>query len=129
MEKQALSSSGAPRPIGPYSAAVRAGQLLFISGQIPVDPATGQIVSDDISVQTRRVLDSIGALLKAANLGFADVVRTSVFLKDLNDFGAMNEVYQAYFPEPYPARSTIEAARLPRDVRVEIDAIAMVGAG
>src|SRR5262245_44790488 len=128
MEKQALSSSGAPRPIGPYSAAVRAGQLLFISGQIPVDPATGQIVSDDISVQTCRVLDSIGALLKDANLGFADVVRTSVFLKDLNDFGAMNEVYQAYFSEPYPARSTIEAARLPRDVRVEIDAIAIVGA-
>jgi len=126
MEKQALSSSDAPRPIGPYSAALRAGQLLFISGQIPVDPATGQIVSDDISGQTRRVLESIGALLEAANLGFGDVVRTTVFLKDLNDFGAMNEVYQTCFSQPYPARSTIEAGRLPRDVRVEIDAIAVI---
>ena len=123
--KQPISSPNAPKAIGPYSAAIRAGQLLFVSGQIPLDPATGQMVGGDITAQTRRVLDNIGALLKAAGLTHADIVRTTVFLADMNDFTAMNDAYQTYFSEPYPARSTVQAARLPRDARIEIDAIAI----
>jgi 2-iminobutanoate/2-iminopropanoate deaminase len=122
--KQAISSPNVPKPVGPYSAAIRAGQFLFISGQIPLDPATGQMVAGDIGVHTRRVLQNVGALLDAAGLSFADVVRTTVFLADLGDFSPMNEVYATFFQEPYPARSTIQAARLPRDARVEIDVIA-----
>jgi 2-iminobutanoate/2-iminopropanoate deaminase len=122
--KSAITSPNAPRAIGPYSSALRAGQLLFISGQVPADPSTGQMVAGDIAVQTRRVLDNVGALLTAGGLTFADVVRTTVFLADMNDFAAMNDVYRAYFSEPYPARSTVQAARLPRDARIEIDAIA-----
>ena len=124
MSKQALSSPKAPRAIGPYSAALRAGQLLFISGQIPIDPETAAIVDGDIGVQTRQVLRNIGALLEAAGLSAAHVVRTTVFLADMNDFAAMNEVYRSFFNEPYPARSTVQAARLPRDARIEIDVIA-----
>ena len=123
--KSAVSSPRAPKAIGPYSAALRSGNLLFISGQIPIDPATGDIVSGDISTQTRRVLDNVGALLAQAGLSFVNVVRTTVFVADLNDFVAVNDVYRTYFSEPYPARSTIQAGRLPRDARVEIDAIAM----
>ena len=122
--KQAISSPDAPKPVGPYSAALRAGQLLFISGQIPLDPKTGRMVEGDIGVHTRRVLQNVGTLLEAAGLSYANVVRTTVFLADMNDFKAMNEAYAAFFAEPYPARSTIQAARLPRDARVEIDAIA-----
>jgi 2-iminobutanoate/2-iminopropanoate deaminase len=122
--KQPISSDKAPKAIGPYSAAVRAGQLLFISGQIPLDPATGQMVGGDIAAQTRRVLDNLGALLEAGNRSFADVVRTTIFLADMNDFAAVNDVYGQYFPEPYPARATVQVARLPKDARVEIDAIA-----
>ncbi len=122
--KQAISSAGAPKAIGPYSSALRAGQLLFISGQIPFDPASGAMVDGDIAVQTRRVLLNVGALLDAAGLSFRDVVRTTVFLADMNDFAAMNDVYRTFFEEPFPARSTIQAARLPRDARLEIDAIA-----
>jgi 2-iminobutanoate/2-iminopropanoate deaminase len=125
MTKQAISSSHAPKAIGPYSSALRAGQLLFISGQVPIDPATGAMVTGDIAAQTRRVLENIGALLTAGGLTYADLVRTTVFLADMNDFAAMNEVYRTYFTEPYPARSPVEAARLPRDARIEIDAIAM----
>jgi 2-iminobutanoate/2-iminopropanoate deaminase len=125
MPKQAISSSDAPKAIGPYSSALRAGPLLFVSGQVPIDSATGTMVAGDIAAQTRRVLENIGALLTAGGLTYSDVVRTTVFLADMNDFAAMNEVYRTYFAEPYPARSTIEAARLPRDARVEIDAIAM----
>jgi 2-iminobutanoate/2-iminopropanoate deaminase len=125
MLKQPISSSNAPKAIGPYSSALRAGQLLFISGQVPIDPATGAVVTGDIAAQTRRVLENIGALLAAGGLTYADLVRTTVFLADMNDFAAMNEVYRTYLTEPYPARSTIEAARLPRDARIEIDAIAM----
>ncbi|MBZ5557932.1 MAG: RidA family protein [Acidobacteriia bacterium] len=121
---QSLSSPGAPKAIGPYSPAVRAGQLLFVSGQIPIDPATGQMIDGDIAAQTRRVLDSVGALLKAAGLSFANVVRTTVFLADMNDFGTVNQVYGTYFVEPYPARATVQVARLPKDARVEIDVIA-----
>ena len=127
--KQAISSPDAAQPVGPYSAALRAGQLLFISGQVPIDPATGQMVEGDIAAQTRRVLQNVGTLLKAAGLSYADVVRTTVFLADMNDFKAMNEAYAAFFTEPYPARSTIQTARLPRDARVEIDAIASYEVG
>ena len=122
--KQAISSPNAPKAIGPYSPAVRAGQLLFVSGQVPLDPATGQMVEGGIADQTRRVLDNIGALLKAADRSFADVVRTTIFLADMNDFGAVNEIYGQYFSEPYPARATVQVARLPKDARVEIDVIA-----
>jgi 2-iminobutanoate/2-iminopropanoate deaminase len=122
--KQAISSAGAPAPVGPYSAALRSTNLLFVSGQVPIDPATGRMVEGDIAAQTRRVLDNVRALLEGAGLTFAHVVRTTVFLADMNDFQAMNEVYATVFQEPYPARSTVQAARLPRDARIEIDAIA-----
>jgi len=122
--KQAVSSPDAPKAIGPYSQAVRAGQLLFVSGQVPLDPATGQIVAGDIAAQTRRVFDNLGAVLKAGGRSFADVVRTTVFLADMNDFATVNEVYGTYFSEPYPARATVQVARLPKDARVEIDVIA-----
>jgi 2-iminobutanoate/2-iminopropanoate deaminase len=122
--KAAISSPDAPKAIGPYSPAVRAGQLLFVSGQIPTDPATGAIVAGDTAAQTARVLDNVAALLAAAGRSFADVVRTTVFLADMNDFAAMNEVYGRYFTEPYPARATVQVARLPKDARVEIDVIA-----
>ena len=123
--KQAISSPGAPKAIGPYSSALRAGQLVFVSGQVPFDPATGVMVDGDIAAQTRRVLQNVGALLEAAGLSFADVARTTVFLADMNDFAAMNDVYRTFFSEPFPARSTVQAARLPRDARIEIDAIAV----
>ena len=122
--KLAVASPKAPKAIGPYSAALRAGQLLFVSGQIPLDPDGGTIIDGDIGQQTRQVLRNITALLEAGGLSLNHVVRTTVFLADMNDFGAMNEVYRSFFSEPYPARSTVQAARLPRDARIEIDVIA-----
>jgi 2-iminobutanoate/2-iminopropanoate deaminase len=123
--KQSIASPLAPKPVGPYSAALRVGQLLFVSGQVPLDPATGRMVEgSEIAVHTRRVLENVGALLEAAGLSYAAVVRSTVFLADMNDFQAMNEVYATFFKEPYPARSTVQAARLPRDARVEVDVIA-----
>ena len=119
-----VHSDHAPKAIGPYSQAVRVGQLLFLSGQTPIDPATGNLVDGDIAAQTRRVFTNLGEVLKAAGLSFDHVVKTSVFLADMNDFSAMNEVYGSYFKAPYPARTTIQAARLPKDCRVEIDCIA-----
>jgi 2-iminobutanoate/2-iminopropanoate deaminase len=127
--KQAVSSPDAPKAIGPYSQAVRAGQLLFVSGQVPLDPVTGQIVGGDIAAQTRRVFDNLAAVLKAADRCFADVVRTTVFLADMNDFATVNEIYGTYFSEPYPARATVQVARLPKDARVEIDVIASYDVG
>jgi 2-iminobutanoate/2-iminopropanoate deaminase len=124
MSKQTISSDKAPKAIGPYSPAVRAGHLLFVSGQVALDPATGQMVEGGIAAQTRRVLENIGALLAAGGRSFADVVRTTIFLADMNDFSAFNEVYGEYFREPYPARATVQVARLPKDARVEIDVIA-----
>jgi 2-iminobutanoate/2-iminopropanoate deaminase len=124
---QAISTGGAPKAIGPYSQGVRAGQLLFVSGQIPLDPSTGQMVAGGITDQTRRVLDNVGAVLTAGGRSFADVVRTTIFLADMSDFAAVNEVYGQYFSEPYPARATVQVARLPRDARVEIDVIASYG--
>jgi 2-iminobutanoate/2-iminopropanoate deaminase len=122
--KQAISSAGAPKAIGPYSQAVRAGQLLFLSGQVALDPATGQMVEGGVAEQTRRVFENLGAVLAAGGRSFADVVRTTVFLADMNDFAAMNEIYGQYFKEPFPARATVQVARLPKDARVEIDLIA-----
>ena len=122
--KQAISTSDAPTAIGPYSPAVRAGQMVFISGQVPIDPATGNLIDGDIAAQTRRVFDNLGALLKAAGLSYANVVRTTVFLADMNDFAAMNQTYATFFSEPYPARSTVQVSRLPKDARIEIDVIA-----
>jgi 2-iminobutanoate/2-iminopropanoate deaminase len=119
----AVSSSEAPKAVGPYSQAVRAGGLLFMAGQIPLDP-NGNLVEGDVVVQARRVLENIGAILKAAQLTYGDVVRTTVFLSDLNDMAAMNQVYATYFAEPYPARATVQVARLPRDVRIEVEVIA-----
>jgi 2-iminobutanoate/2-iminopropanoate deaminase len=123
--KLAISSPAAPKAIGPYSPAIRAGQLLFVSGQVAIDPASGQYAAGDIKAETRRVLENIGVLLEAASLDFSAVVRTTVFLSDMNDFAAMNEVYGGFFAEPYPARATVQVARLPRDARVEIDLIAV----
>ena len=122
--KQAISSAAAPKAIGPYSPAVKAGPFLFVSGQIPLDPATGNLVAGDITVETRQVMENIGALLKAAGLDFSAVVRSTVFLVDLNDFAAMNAVYGSYVQEPFPARATVQVAQLPRGARVEIDVIA-----
>jgi 2-iminobutanoate/2-iminopropanoate deaminase len=122
--KQPVSSPDAPKAIGPYSQAVRAGQLLFLSGQVPLDPVTGEIVTGDIAAQTRRVFENLGAVLKAGGRSFNDVVRTTVFLADMNDFAEVNKVYGSYFSEPYPARATVQVARLPKDARVEIDVIA-----
>ena len=122
--KEAVSSPDLPNPIGPYSPAVRSGSLLFLSGQVPVEPVTGRLVSGDIAAETRQVLDNVGALLRAGGLDFAAVVRTTVFLADMDDFAAMNAVYAGYFTEPFPARATVQVARLPRDARIEIDVIA-----
>ena len=123
----AIVSSDAPKAIGPYSQAIRAGQLLFLSGQIPLDPASGQLVDGDIAAQTRRVMENLGAVLNAAGLSFAAVVRTTIFLADMNDFAKVNDIYGTFFPAtigPAPARATVQVAHLPKGARVEIDAIA-----
>jgi len=124
--RTAVSTDGAPKAIGPYSQAIRAGSLLFLSGQIPIDPATGQMVDGDIAQQTHRVFKNLEAILTAAGASFDNVVRTTVYLADMSDFAAMNEVYGTYFSSPAPARATVQAARLPMDARVEIDLIASV---
>jgi 2-iminobutanoate/2-iminopropanoate deaminase len=123
--REAVSAPEAPKAIGPYSPAIRAGNLLFLSGQIPLD-AAGQLVGGDIAAQTEQVMRNIGALLKAAGAGFEHVVRTTVFLADMNEFAAMNAVYGTFVVDPPPARATVQVARLPRDVRVEIDVIAVL---
>ena len=125
--KQVVTSPTLAPAIGPYSPALRVGDFLFLSGQIPLDPATGQVVEGDIRAQTTRVLDNLGELLKAGGASFASVARTTIFLADMNDFAAVNEIYGLYFAAPFPARATVQVARLPRDVRVEIDAIAYLG--
>jgi len=118
--------SAGPKAIGPYSPGLRVGNLLFLSGQIPVDPATGAVVDGDVRAQTRRVMENMGALLAAGGATFAQVARCTVFLADMNDFAAVNEVYGSYFQQPAPTRSTVQVARLPKDVRVEIDGIAVI---
>ena len=122
--RQAVSTPHAPQAIGPYSLAVRMGDLLFLSGQIPLDPATGALIEGDIATQTRRVFQNLGAILEAAGASFAHVARTTVYLADMADFAAMNEVYATFFGSPAPARSTVQAAGLPKNARIEIDLIA-----
>lgn len=123
--KEIIATETAPKAIGPYSQAVRRNGFLFLSGQIPLDPKTGELVAASIQAQTERVLDNVKAILEAAGLRLDDVVKTTVFLKDMSDFSQMNETYGKYFGSNPPARSTVEVARLPRDVKVEIDAIAI----
>lgn len=123
--KEIISTDRGPKAIGPYSQAIRANGFIFISGQVPFDPATGQLIEGDIAQQTARVLDNLKAIVEAAGSSLDHAVKTSVFLKDMGEFAAMNEVYSRYFSKNPPARSTVEVARLPRDVRVEIDLIAL----
>ena len=125
--KRIVRTEGAPGAIGPYSQAVVAGGFVYCSGQIPTDPATGQFVEGGVSEQTRQVLRNLSKVLEAAGTGLERVVKTTVFLADMDDFAAMNEVYATFFTEEPPARSTVQAARLPRDARVEIDVVALVG--
>jgi 2-iminobutanoate/2-iminopropanoate deaminase len=126
VRKTVVNAPTAAPAIGPYSPALRVGSLLFLSGQIPLDPATGQLVAGGIREQTGRVLQNLGELLHAGGADFANVVRTTIFLADMNDFAVVNEIYASFFAEPYPARATVQVARLPKDVRVEIDAIAVI---
>lgn len=123
--KEVVHTKSAPEPIGPYSQAVKVGGMLFVSGQIPVDPRTGDVVKGDIKEQTRRVLENIKAILEAAGYGLSDVAMAFVFLSDMSLFGQFNEVYAEYFKDKPPARVTVQAARLPRDVLVEIAVIAV----
>lgn len=122
---ETISTDKAPGAIGPYSQAIKAGGMIFCSGQIPIDVATGEFVSTDVAGQTEQVLKNLSAVLEAAGSSLKNVVKTTVFLADMNDFGAMNEVYGQYFDASKPARATVQAARLPRDARVEIDCIAL----
>jgi 2-iminobutanoate/2-iminopropanoate deaminase len=127
MSKQVISTSLAPSAIGPYSQGVRDGNLLFVSGQIPIDPATGQLIDDkSIQAQTRRVLQNLIAIVAAAGGSPESIVKTTVYLRNMDEFGAMNAVYAEFFRSRPPARATIEAARLPKDVSVEIDCIAVI---
>jgi 2-iminobutanoate/2-iminopropanoate deaminase len=121
--KEIISTDNAPGAIGPYSQAIKTGNTVFVSGQIPIDPETGEFVSSDVQQQTRQVLKNLSAVLKAAGATLNDVVKTTVFIADMNDFGVMNEVYGEFFNENKPARATVQAARLPRDAKVEIDCI------
>ena len=122
--KQRIQTSQAPNAIGPYSQAIITDSLVFCSGQGPIDPATNRLVEGDVAVQTQRTMDNIKALLAEMGLDFSDVVKSTCYLKDMDDFKAFNEVYASYLPEPYPARTTIQAARLPLDILVEIEVIA-----
>jgi 2-iminobutanoate/2-iminopropanoate deaminase len=124
---QAVSTQAAPAAIGPYSQAIRAGDFLFVSGQIPLDPATGALVDGDVRAQTRRVLENVSAIVAAAGASLGRVVKTTVYLVDMSDFPAMNEVYAGFFQAPAPARATVQVGRLPKDVRIEIDAVAHLG--
>ena len=125
--REVIATPNAPQAIGPYSQAIRANGLVFVSGQIPLDPATGQLIEGGVAQQTERVLANLEAILKASGSALDQVVRTTVYLKDMGEFSAMNEVYARFFPREAPARVTVEVARLPKDVRVEIDAIALAG--
>lgn len=125
--KQVISTEMAPGAIGPYSQAIKTGNMIFCSGQIPIDPATGEFVSQDVSEQTEQVFKNLTAVLEAAGASLDDVVKTTVFLADMGEFAAMNDVYSRHFVDNKPARATVQAAKLPRDARVEIECIAVVG--
>ena len=122
--KRAIATDSAPKAVGPYSQAIAIGQFLFCAGQIPLDPTTGELVGADALTQTKRVCENIGGVLAANGMTFADIVKTTVFLATMDDFAAMNTVYARYFPEPFPARSTVAVAALPRGAKVEIEVIA-----
>jgi 2-iminobutanoate/2-iminopropanoate deaminase len=124
--REVIATKDAPQAIGPYSQAIRANGFVFVSGQVAIDPATQQVISGDVATQTERVLKNLTGILQAAGTGMEKVVRSTVFLKNMGDFGAMNDVYGKYFHSAPPARSTVEVARLPKDVLVEIDVIALV---
>ncbi|MDQ2746053.1 MAG: RidA family protein [Acidobacteriota bacterium] len=124
--KEIIATENAPGAIGPYSQAVKTGGMVFCSGQIPIDVATGEFVSNDVAEQTHQVLKNLSAVLEAAGSSLNNVVKTTVFLADMNDFATVNEIYAGYFSDNKPARATVQAARLPRDARVEIDCIAVV---
>ena len=124
--KQVLHTDSAPAAIGPYSQAIQIGDLLFVSGQVPIDPSTGAIVEGDIKAQAQQSLNNLKAILNAAGTNMGAVVKTTVFLADMNDFAAMNEVYAQFFQEPFPARSAVQVGRLPKDAKVEIEAIAQL---
>ena len=126
MRKQIIHTTDAPQAIGPYSQAVRVGQFVFLSGQIPTDPASGNIVEGDITVQTKRVMDNLGAVLRASGASYSDVVKSTIFLADLGHFSKMNEVYGGYFTSEPPARATVQVGALPRGVLIEIDMIAHI---
>ena len=123
--REVIATSDGPKAIGPYSQAIKANGFVFLSGQVALDPATQELISGDVAVQTERVLQNLSGILKAAGSSFPQVVKTTVFLKNMSDFAAMNEVYGRYFTQAPPARSTVEVARLPKDVLVEIDVIAI----
>ena len=124
--RELVTAAGAAKAIGPYSPALKVGNLLFLSGSIPLDPVSGQLIEGGIQEQTTRVMENIKALLAAAVAAVDHVARTTVFMVDLGEFAAMNEIYSSYFTSPYPARSTVQVVKLPRDVRVEIDVIAVL---
>ena len=126
MEKKVIETEKAPRAIGPYSQAIQAGNFLFLSGQIPLDPKTGDLVKGDIRQQTKQVLENMKGVLESQKLGMENVVKVTLFLKDIGNFNQVNEVYATYFPSSPPARSTVEVAKLPRDAEIEIEAIALI---
>jgi len=125
MKKRVIQTEKGPKAIGPYSQAIQAGDLLFLSGQIPIDPKTGELIMGDIRKQTQQVLENIKGILESQRIGLEDVVKVTIFLKDMGNFSQVNEVYATYFPSSPPARSTVEVAKLPRDVDIEIEAIAL----
>jgi 2-iminobutanoate/2-iminopropanoate deaminase len=127
LEKKTIKTADAPQAIGPYSQAVQAGGLVFVSGQIPIDPKSGNVVQDDIKVQTRQVMENAKAILSAADCGMSQVVKTTIYLKNMSDFVAVNEIYGGYFPSDPPARATVEVSRLPKDVAIEMDFVAWKG--
>jgi 2-iminobutanoate/2-iminopropanoate deaminase len=124
MERKIILSKSAPDPIGPYSQAIQFGQLIFTSGQIALEPGTGNLIEGDVVVQTRQVLENLQAVLEEAGSSMQKVIKTTIYLKNMSDFGQVNEIYDSYFEKSLPARSTVEVARLPKDVLVEIDCIA-----
>lgn len=125
MEKEVVYSTEAPKPIGPYSQAVWAGDTLFVSGQIALDPASGELIQGNIETETKAVLNNVKAILDKAGIGFSNIVKTSIFLKNMDDFAAVNVVYASYFTSDFPARETVQVSKLPKDVNVEISVIAI----
>jgi 2-iminobutanoate/2-iminopropanoate deaminase len=126
VKKRVVQTDRAPKAIGPYSQAIQAGDFLFLSGQIPLDPRTGELVKGDVGQQTKQVLENIKGVLESQKLGMEDVVKVTIFIKNIANFNQVNEIYSTYFPTSPPARSTVEVARLPRDVEIEIEAIAFI---